>query len=830
MGVPVGIAAGRSPIDKKSASREISSATESGGEEAPNEEGQNILARAEQESIIRTAPGTNVSAAAFSAARTQAKQLPVAGGSWREVTKQPYQNDSTRFRDPVFSNSGAGWRLVSGRMTALATSRGVVWAGAADGGVWRSSDRGRHWTKWSNGLPSLSVGALAAGPNGSIYVGLGEANTSSDAFKGQGVFVLKSGASKWQRVGGKELLSATVYRVFLSPRNWAYAATSRGLWRHRSGSTAGSWTRVLKPDPNPTSSPYRTSHITDVTTRPGSNGRVVFAVLGWRGGTLPTDTNYNGFYVSRNWGAAGSFKRVVPTGAIDASDIGRTTLATSAGSSSIYAVVESPGRLAAPDVKSGFSNLQGVYVSRSGNPAGPWSLLAGPKELSQSGSAIRPETFGAYPGIQTWYDQYIRVDPRNPKHVLLGLEEIFESNNSGSTWKAIGPYWSFGMPCYHGGVYDCPQTTHPDQHAIAFAGGRAYIGNDGGVYQRSTSDHRYGGWVNTNRSLHTLQYYYAGIGRAAGGLAYWGGLQDNGVSLLKTPYQTMFSPFGGDGGDMIVDPANGNRAVVEYVYLDMASTTDGGHHFREISPSCFAFTYTPDPCDPAPRFIAPFRADPRNISHWVAGGRYVWQTYKGWNTRCSAKACDWKPVHDTGDGHSVTALAVDGRTTYAAWCATGPSCNPKQGSPFGSGIDTNYGGKWHRIHAPNLPNRYINAITVDPQDSAHVYAVFGGFSRRWIPAGGTGHVFESRNGGKTWRDISGNLPDAPGDDLVVSHGRLVLATDVGTFVSKMSAPASWARFGSGLPKVVPWDLTPTPGGGSLVAATHGRGLWQIPAP
>jgi hypothetical protein len=33
--------------------------------------------------------------------------------------------------------------------------------------------------------------------------------------------------------------------------------------------------------------------------------------------------------------------------------------------------------------------------------------------------------------------------------------------------------------------------------------------------------------------------------------------------------------FTGDGGDTIVDPAEGNKAVEEYVYLDMYLTTDG---------------------------------------------------------------------------------------------------------------------------------------------------------------------------------------------------------------------------------------------------------------
>jgi hypothetical protein len=276
--------------------------------------------------------------------------------------------------------------------------------------------------------------------------------------------------------------------------------------------------------------------------------------------------------------------------------------------------------------------------------------------------------------------------------------------------------------------------------------------------------------------------------------------------------------------------------VVEYTDLDMALTTNGGRSrgnafaFREISPSCFAFTYTPDPCDPSPRFIAPFEADSADPNHWVAGGEYVWDDHKAWGTRCSDTACDWKIVHDTGAGRSITALGVN-RVTYAGWC--GP-CNPdepgEEDGGFEAGIDTNYGGHWHRITAPNLPNRFVASLTVDPADRAHVYAVYNGFSRRWIEGAGEGHVFESRNGGATWTDISGDLPDIGGDDLVISHDKLVVATDIGTFIAPVSDPSHWARFGPNLPSASVNDLAFSSDGSHLVAATHGRGLWISPSP
>jgi photosystem II stability/assembly factor-like uncharacterized protein len=137
------------------------------------------------------------------------------------------------------------------------------------------------------------------------------------------------------------------------------------------------------------------------------------------------------------------------------------------------------------------------------------------------------------------------------------------------------------------------------------------------------------------------------------------------------------------------------------------------------------------------------------------------------------------------------------------------------------------GGTWHQITAPNLPQRFIASIKVDPRDAGHVYAVYSGYSRHWIPGGGTGHVFESRDGGTHWTDISANLPDAAADDLVIAHGHLVLATDIGMFIADTNHPTTWSRFGIGLPGTAINGLTLTPDGDAIVAATHGRGLWQI---
>jgi len=232
-------------------------------------------------------------------------------------------------------------------------------------------------------------------------------------------------------------------------------------------------------------------------------------------------------------------------------------------------------------------------------------------------------------------------------------------------------------------------------------------------------------------------------------------------------------------------------------------------------------------CDPAARFVTPLVQDQQDYQTWLIGGQYVWETKAGWSTKCtSAATCSWHNLFDTGTGHAVTALssADDGTIIYAAWVGGGG--NP--GPTFGSGIATNYGGSWHQVPTTGLPDRYIAGITVDPENPAHAYAIFNGYSRRWIPNGGNGHVFETLDGGQTWTDISGNLPDIPSDALVLDGHAVALATDQGAFVATVGEGVNtkWARLGTGLPNAAINDLTIGPGGW-IYAATHGRGIWRF---
>lgn len=770
-----------------------------------------VADRADEYANARSAPAATAPAQAWLAAQAHIATMPTSTLRATEVTTGPYQAEPAGYTDPTWSNEGAGFGVVSGRVTALATDGTTIYAGAADGGVWRSTDHGTTWVSVWDGQPTLSIGAVTVDSTHAVWVGTGEANTNSDSYQGVGIYRSTDRGASFARVGGTELLGAQIFRIRQADNGWVYAATSHGLYRHRAATSGGAWQLVLKPDPNPTGSPYFTSIITDVVVRPGTKGQDVTAVLGWRNGSP-----YNGFYHSTAGGGAGSFSKLNLRGSIDATDIGRTTLAYSTDGSRLYSIVQSPKMLLAGAA----TVLQGVFVSASGNPAGPWTTIATSAKLGASGSALG-NLAGYHVGIQAWYNQALFVDPTDAKHVYVSLEEVFQTNDGGATFTTASAYWNYGLAC----GADCPRTTHPDQHALAMTSDRhIVIGNDGGVYDRFMARTGGGGWSNDNVGLRTLQYYDAKSGQLHAGTAYWGGLQDNGTSFVM-PNGRNVEPAGGDGGMVIVDPRNANRSVGEYTNLSMYRTSDGGHSFTSLSPLCG--TYTGADCDPAARFIAPITADVHDANHWVVGGSKIWDSQKGWDTTCAGATCDFTMVHDLGLGadgttNQATAIATSGVTTYAGWVGGGG--NP--GPAFASGLDTNYGGSWHRIASPVLPNRFLNGLTVDPANPAHVYAVFNGYSRRWIPGGGQGVVFESKDGGSTWSNISGNLPDAPGDAIALEGGQLVLATDVGVFTATRNAPTRWSHV-AGLPNTSVNNVMTAGYGGGVVAATHGRGIWLI---
>jgi hypothetical protein len=146
----------------------------------------------------------------------QASLLPLFGAPWRPLGPAPVNSF-------VCTTSSCQNELDSGRVTALAvnpSNSNDLWAGAADGGAWHSTDGGAHWTPVTDSLASLSIGAIAIDPANptTIYLGTGEANHNADAYWGVGIFKSTDGGQHWAQLGSVNLADWASPGLRLIPR------------------------------------------------------------------------------------------------------------------------------------------------------------------------------------------------------------------------------------------------------------------------------------------------------------------------------------------------------------------------------------------------------------------------------------------------------------------------------------------------------------------------------------------------------------------------------------------------------------------------------------
>ena len=153
----------------------------------------------------------------------------------------------------------------------------VVYAGAASGGIFKTTDGGVHWTAIFDGQPVASIGALAVAtsdPN-VVWAGTGEAFIRGNISIGNGVYRSTDAGRTWTHLG----LDATgrIARIVVHPTNpdIAYVAAmghsygpqpERGVFRTMDGGKT--WEKVLFVDEN--------TGAADIVMDP-SNPRILFA-------------------------------------------------------------------------------------------------------------------------------------------------------------------------------------------------------------------------------------------------------------------------------------------------------------------------------------------------------------------------------------------------------------------------------------------------------------------------------------------------------------------------------------------------------------------------
>ena len=187
--------------------------------------------RKKEKQLLKSSPQLQTGAAASSGAFTS---LAISTTQWTSIGPSPVQYFNSFF---------------SGRVRALAvdpTNPSVVYLGAADGGVWKTTDAGQNWVPLTDTQPSLAVGALALDPSNpsTIYVGTGEPFTF-DSFPGVGILKSTDGGQTWTNIQGP-FLNSHIGGLAVDPNNplnVLAASEEMGLQRSTDGGTT--WTRVV---------------------------------------------------------------------------------------------------------------------------------------------------------------------------------------------------------------------------------------------------------------------------------------------------------------------------------------------------------------------------------------------------------------------------------------------------------------------------------------------------------------------------------------------------------------------------------------------------------
>lgn len=643
----------------------------------------------------------------------------------------------------------------------------IIYAGAATGGVFKSTNGGLNFFSIFDDLAVLPIGDIAVDPVNSniVYVGTGEANGGHNNFAGGGIYKSTNGGQSWQMIGLQSTVS--IGRIVIDPTNplKVYAAAvgsyfgpnpDRGIYRSDNGGT--SWTKIL----------FLTDSTgaIDIAIDPVNPNNLLAAM--WQktrypnGGALYGATS--GIYKStnggNNWTALGAANGLPNS---STTNVGRIGISISKSSPNIaYALYTN-----------GFSYL-GFFKTINGGLN--WTN-ANPGGALQTGFS----TF-------SWYFGQVRVHPTDPNTVYVLDFLLMKTTNSGTTW--IDLTGSSGI--------------HVDNHALAFKPGnpeRIIEGNDGGIYNSSNG----GNSFTKVAELPFTQFYEIGIDKNNPERLY-GGTQDNGTNRTTTGANNDWeSIYGGDGFYVIVDYTNPNVIYAESQNGGLGKSTDGGNSFTGATAGINSSEKR--------NWSTPVVMDPNNNNVLYFGTNKIYRTTNA--------AANWTAVSpDLTNGNQTrlgTVTTIDVSKTNSNVIIAGTD-------DANVWITSNNGTNWTKVSA-TLPYRWITRVAIDPTNEYIAYVTFNGLKWRDPQP----HIFRTTNKGQTWTDISGNLPDAPVNAFAIDPLRtnvLIAGSDVGCYYSTNTGQ-SWQFLGTGLPMVSVYDMKIHPTAYYLVIGTHGRSMYKI---
>jgi hypothetical protein len=387
------------------------------------------------------------------------------------------------------------------------------------------------------------------------------------------------------------------------------------------------------------------------------------------------------------------------------------------------------------------------------------------------------------------------VSPTDPNTVYFGgALTMAKTSDGGSTYKQLSNWLAqFSLPY-----------VHADFHAATIAGGKLYVGTDGGIFVSADNGTTFSDALNVGIASHLI-YDVGSSGADRNAVIV--GLQDNGTRVRVGSTGVYNQEIGGDGFDCEIHPTNAKTMLGTLYYSRVYKSTDGGLTFAAASTGITESNNSS---------TAPFITV---LSKWDgdATGNTVY-TYS--NT---------KVYKSTNFAGSWSALGVTGLP--AGIFIRGVAAAKSNGSVVGivaSGgrvfLTNNGGASWTQTGA--LPNNGLStsSIAFDPTNPNTLYVT------SVAPDATKAHTWKSTDFGATFTAIENGMPaGVPVNQLTIDPGSnttLYAATHLGVYRST-DAGASWTRFGTGMPLVNVMDIEILPDSSLVRAGTFGRSVWEL---
>ena len=395
-----------------------------------------------------------------------------------------------------------------------------------------------------------------------------------------------------------------------------------------------------------------------------------------------------------------------------------------------------------------------------------------------------------------WWFGRVWVDPADEDKVYVAGVQLVRSEDGGLTF------------------HDATQGTHVDHHAMAWDSrqeGRVYLGNDGGVYRSDDNGESY----EFAEEMPWSQLWSFDVDEQDP-TRFVAGLQDNGCNKSWGGDIGQWTNYGcGDGERTLIRP---DRPTTIY------GCSQYGACFinREDGKSGANESFENEVVSTRKNWLTPIEFDPQNPDIVYTGGEIL--------SRSEDDAQTWRPMSPdltNGPGRETNPLFKNYGTITTISPAPLETGTVYVGTDDGNLQYTHDGGgTWTNAATTtgdsNLPKAWVNRVQIDLRDPQVAYVAYSGFRSGDDAA----YLLRTRDGGTTWENVTGDLPRAPVNDVNLIGDDIVVATDVGVFLSRDQG-RTWLRVGSGLPLVPIHELRWHGPTRSLFAGTFGRGIYKV---